>query len=436
MKDRPRPRARREFLATLPALAAGAPALIRAGAPARAAETGAAPFPPNHLKGESFWKEVRRQFLLPEEEAFFNTGTLGASPRVVLDTVVKHMTEVDTHLAHWDYKPENPDYFTGYRPELELRAKIARLLNAAPEEIALTINATMGMNLVANGLPLEPGDEILMTDQEHPGGRTGWELKAKRYGCFVKQLHVPIPPETPRRLVDLYADAITPQTRVIAVPHITSGLAIVFPVEEICRMARERGIFTVVDGAQVSGHMAVDVKRIGCDAWYSSPHKWLLAPKGCGFLYLRKERLDGVWCTLASSNWDNYKEGAYRLMQWGTGNLSLLKGLEAALDFHQALGPARVYARIRELADHLRAGLRKIPKVTIVSPAHPDLCCATTTYQVAGMTGARVQDLLWDRSRVRVRSVGADWVRHCCHIYNTKDEVDRALKTLGEITAA
>jgi selenocysteine lyase/cysteine desulfurase len=274
-----------------------------------------------------------------------------------------------------------------------------------------------------------------MTDQEHPGGRTGWELKAKRYGCFAKQLHVPIPPDAPRQLVDLFADAVTPQTRVIAVPHITSALAIVFPVEEICRMARERGIFTVVDGAQVCGHLKIDVRRIGCDAYFSSPHKWLLAPKGCGFLYLRKERLDGVWCTLASSNWDNYKEGAFRLMQWGTGNLSLLKGLEAALDFHEALGPARVYARIRDLADHLRAGLRNIPKVAILSPAHTDLCCATTTYKVAGLTGVQVQDALWERSRVRVRSVG-EGVRHCCHVYNTMDEVDRSLGTLNAIAGA
>lgn len=172
------PSSRREFLAALPALA-GAPALMRSTA-------GAGSFPPDHLRGEEFWLGVREQFLLPAGEAFFNTGTLGASPKVVLDAVVRHMTEVDTTIAHWDYKPEHPDYFSGYRPETELRERIGRLINADAAEVALTTNATMGMNLVANGLPLQPGDEILMTDQEHPGGRTGWELKAKRYGCFVK----------------------------------------------------------------------------------------------------------------------------------------------------------------------------------------------------------------------------------------------------------
>ena len=426
-------RARREFLASIPAFAVAALPLPRALG-LETSDTGE--FPPDHLKGEAFWRKVREQFLIPPDEAFFNTGTLGASPRVVLETVIQHMTDVDTTLAHWDYKPENPDYFWGYRPETELRAKLGQLINADAEEIALTTNATMGMNLVANGLPLAPGDEILMTDQEHPGGRTGWELKAKRYGCFVKQLHIPLPPESPAQLAKIFSDAVTPQTRVIAVPHITSALAIVFPVEEICRTALERGIFTVVDGAQVSGHMPIDVRRIGCDAYYSSPHKWLLTPKGCGFLYLRKERIDHVWCTLASSNWDNYKEGAFRLMQWGSNNLSLLKGFDAAIDFHKALGPSRVYSRIRELADHLRAGLKEIAGITISSPTHPDLVCATTTYRLTGRTGAQVQDALWERSRVRVRNVGENGVRHCCHIYNTMDEVDRALSTLREIAAA
>ncbi len=421
--------ARREFLASLGGAALGAPFLLGSAGP------GARSFPPDQLEGEAFWKQVREEFLIPRDEAFFNTGTLGSSPRVVLQAVIDHMTHVDSTIAHWDYRPEHPDYFTGYRPEAELRGRIAELVGAEADEIALTINATMGMNLVANGLDLAPGDEILMTDQEHPGGRTGWELRAKRHGCFVKQLHVPLPPESPEQLVKLFADAITPQTKVIAVPHITSALAIVFPVADICRMARERGIITVVDGAQVAGHMKLDVRRIGCDFYFSSPHKWLLAPKGCGFLYVRRERLDKIWCTLASTNWDNYKEGAYRLMQWGSGNLSLLKGFDAALEFHRTLGPARVYGRIRSLADGLRDELGRMPRVTIMSPRHADLICATTTWRMEGYTGPQLMDELWSRARVRVRSIGETDVRQCCHIYTLRDDVDRSLEVLRALSA-
>lgn len=386
---------------------------------------------------ESYWRTLRREFLLPADEAFFNTGTIGSSPRIVSETVIDHMRQMDATVAHWDYKPEHPDYISGYRPETELRQKLAALIGADVGEIALTQNATVGMNYVANGLPLQPGDEVIFTDQEHPGGRTGWDLRSKRYGIYVKTVHVPIPPENPQQLIDLYVNATTPQTKVWSIPMLTSQLANLFPVREMCRLARERGIFTVIDGAQVCGHLRLNLHEIGCDAFYSSPHKWLLAPKGCGFLYVAANRLPGLWATLASSSWDNYREGAYRLMQIGTGNLSLLKGFEAAIDFHTRIGPARVEARIMALADRLRAGLRQFPQARIWSPQHPEMTSGTTVWSLQGHTATELMDGLWERGKVRCRAMGDPYgVRHCCHIYNSPEEVDRALATARQMVAA
>ena len=208
-----------------------------------------------------------------------------------------------------------------------------------------------------------------------------------------------------------------------------------FPVNELCRRARERGIYSIVDGAQTLGHFAIDVKAMDCDAYFSSPHKWLLAPKGTGLLYLRSDFAKKVWATLASTEWDNHNVGAYRLMQYGTGNLSLLKGLEKAIDFHQQLGPKRVEERIIGLADRLRTGLQQINGVQILSSLHPEIRSATTIWGIRGMTAAQIQDELWSRSKVRVRAVG-DGVRHCCHIYNLEEEVDRALATVRVLAKA
>ncbi|MBI4409236.1 MAG: aminotransferase class V-fold PLP-dependent enzyme [Gemmatimonadetes bacterium] len=440
---------RRHFLAGIAAFAAAAVtvpdrllARVRGVAPGRPAHArryltaDGMPAPPEGPLPLEFWRELRTEFLIPPEEAFFNTGTLGSSPRVVLDAVVQHMTHVDRDIAHWDYKEGHENFFTGYYPELWLREKLAQLVRASADEIALTQNATFGMNFVANGLDLGLGDEVLVMEGAHPGGRCGWELRDKRYGAHVRTVKPRVPPASPDELVTLYEEATTPQTRVWAIPHLTSGTAIRFPVQELCRRARERGIFSVVDGAQTCGHLAIDVKTMGCDAYFTSPHKWLLAPKGTGFLYVRRDALPRVWTTLASDSWDNHKDGAYRLMQYGTGNLSLLRGLEQAVDFHSAIGSRRVEERIVALADRLRAGLRQLPGVFIRSPEHPALRSATTVWGIRGMTGPQLQDALWERSKVRVRSMGDEQgVRQCCHIYNLEQEVDRTLETVRKLVA-
>jgi isopenicillin-N epimerase len=420
---------RRTFLGSF----ASAALLSRARVGAAPAADATAPaWPPAVFQDdESYWRTLRREFLIPADEAFFNTGTLGSMPRVVLQTIADDMNQVAGTIAHWNYKAGTPDYISGYNPETDLRTALATLLGASADEVALTQNATLGMNYVANGLPIEPGHEVILTNLEHPGGRMGWELKSKRYGIYVKQVAVPVPPENPQQLIDLYVNATTPQTRVWSIPHLTSGQAIRFPVERMCALAKERGIFTVIDGAQCCGHLQLDMKKIGCDAYYSSPHKWLLAPAGSGLLYITSEKLPGVWATLASATWDDYKSGAYRLMQVGTGNRSMLKGYMAAIEFHNRIGPARVEARIMALADRLRAGLQQIPQVTIHSPVHPELTSGTTVWSLAGYSASDLMDGLWERAKVRCRSMGDPMgVRQCCHIYTLMDDVDRTLQTV------
>ena len=290
-----------------------------------------------------FWSWIRRQFYVPNGQAYFNVGTLGACPRQVIEAVVDSMRGIEQDIAEYDYRPEHTEYISGYRKQEELRAKIASLINASAREVALLQNATMGSNLIAHGLELARGDEVLLTDQEHIGNRGPWELLDKRDGIIVRKLPIGTPPADPESVVRVFAGAITPRTKVIDIPHITSKLGIVLPVAEICALARERGVFTLIDGAQAIGHLHIDVKAIGCDAYTTSPHKWLLAPPGNGVLYVREGRIKDVWATLASGSWNDYDpaDGVFRLMQYGTGNRSLLDGLDAAVEFHQRVGPRR-----------------------------------------------------------------------------------------------
>jgi kynureninase len=183
--------------------------------------------------------------------------------------MIDHMRRHAAEIAHCDWSDGGIDLLSGYFPYVELRGKIGRLINARYQEIALTQNATMGMNFLANGLDLPEGAEVLTTDKEHSGGRSGWQLRAKRYGTSWRQVPISVPVEDPEQIIDAFVRAIGPKTRVLSLPHITSGTGTILPVKEICRHAAEKGIFTIVDGAQAVGQIPVDVKDIGCDAYFA-----------------------------------------------------------------------------------------------------------------------------------------------------------------------
>ncbi|MGI9541897.1 MAG: aminotransferase class V-fold PLP-dependent enzyme, partial [Cyclobacteriaceae bacterium] len=306
-------------------------------------------------------------------------------------------------------------------------------VNAEMQEIALTQNATHGMNFVANGLELKKGDEIINTDQEHGGGFAAWQLLAKRRGCVYKQARMPLPANDPDQVIDAVLKEITPSTKVIAIPHIVSVYGVVMPVKEICAEARRRGIFTVLDGAQGVGQIKIDVKDIGCDAYYSSLHKWLLAPAGSGILFIKKERMPEIWSTIASYNWNFQKDHGFRLMQNGTGNPALLAGLEAAVDFYLQIGADKWTERIKFLGDYLRRGLKKNGKINIHSSTHPAMCAGMTTYALEGISGPDLQKTLWKKGKLQPRSVGEELLRHCVHIYNNEEELDRALAIMNTL---
>ena len=383
---------------------------------------------------EDYWKMVRKQFPLKEGQTYFNNGTMGPSSGYVLDKMIHHMMHYNKEAATIDYKNgSGPELLSGYFPYEELRKKLGTIINCDYKEISLTQNATFGMNFVGMGLDLKEGDELLNTNQEHGGGFGAWQTLAKRRGCVYKQATMPEPANDPQEIVDAIFKEVTSKTKVIAVPHMISVYGTIMPVKEICSEARKRGIFTVLDGAQCVGHIKVDVKDIGCDAYYSSLHKWLLAPAGSGLLYINNEVVDKISTTLASYQWDNQEDHGFRLMQYGTGNPALMTGYEAAVDFFNTIGHDKWLARIHELGSYLRQGLKKMDHVTIASSTNEKMAAGITTYSVKGLTGPELQQTLWDRERLQPRSVGKELMRHSVHIYNSKEEIDRALNVIASL---
>lgn len=377
-----------------------------------------------------YWNKIRDQFMLSKDSVFFNPGTVGAMPRVVVDKMTEHLRYIGEHVADWAYKDDNKEEFiSGYNNLMGIRTKVAALIHANAAEIAMTDNVTNGMSYIANGLTLQSGDEILTTNQEHSGGQSGFLLKEKRYGAVFKTVAVPKPAKNSQEVFDVIVKAFTPKTKVLMVSHMISGSGAILPVKELCAEAKRRGIFTLLDGAQTVGQIAIDVRDIDCDAYAGCFHKWMGAPAGTGFLYVKSDRMKDIWTTIASGRWDNHEDEGFRFTQRGTGNFPVLKGLEASLDFHNEIGPQKVYDRIKFLGSRLRNGVRKINKVRIYSPEDEAMCAGITVYNIQGMTGSQLQEEFWTRGRMRPRASGPEFgVRHCTHIFNSEAEIDKALE--------
>jgi isopenicillin-N epimerase len=423
---------RRSFLSML-----AIPGLAMGAKPAARALFRPAGFEPGEgMDDASLFAAARGQFLIPAGVAYCNTGTLGASPREVVDALTEGVRRLETDLAAWAYEQPEGEPLTGYQPLLELRSAVGRFINASAAEIALTQNATMGMNFLANGLDLAAGDEVVSTDQEHGGGISPWRLLAKRRGIVVKEL--PLAPAFaggPDAILRLFESAMTTRTKVVMFSHITSGLGALLPARELCALAREAGALAIVDGAQAVGQVQVDVKSLSCDAYVGSPHKWMLAPKGTGFMYVRRDVQDRLWTTLASYQWDNREDGAFRFMQYGTGSVPVTEGLAAALRFIDGIGMARIERWDAALTRRLRQGLAAIAGVRMASPADPRLTAAITTFRVDGVKAKALQDALWEK-RVRVRAQGEErGVRLSAHLYVSPADVDTVLDVTRTVAA-
>jgi isopenicillin-N epimerase len=383
---------------------------------------------------EKLFAEARKHFLIPAGVVYCNTGTLGASPREVVDALVNGTRGLETRLAAWPYEHPEGEPLTGYEPSLGIRTAVGAFINAKPDEVAITQNATMSMNFLANGLDLAPGDEVISTDQEHGGCISPWRLKAKRYGIVGKELRLDDGTKGGADgVLKLFTDAMTPKTKAVMFSHVVSGLGTRMPARELCAMIRDHGALALVDGAQAVGQMQVDVKGLGCDAYVASPHKWMMAPKGTGFLYIRRDIQDRFWTTLASSHWDDQENGAFRFMQYGTGAVPVHEGLIAALQFIDKIGMPRIERWDTMLTKRLRDGLARIPKARISSPEDPRLASAITTFRIDGVKAKALQDALWAR-HVRVRPQSdARGVRLSAHIYMSPADVDTVLDVASSL---
>ncbi len=395
-------RSRRSFLASLGALSAldALPAARRARAESE---------PSSETRGLA----AAADYLFAPGLVYLQTGSLGPTPRPVMDRT----------LAAWKELELNPVLY-GYGAQEaameEVRGQAAAFLGCQKEELVLTRCTTEGMNWVASGLRLSPGDRVLTTDQEHPGGRACWDYAARRYGAVLDIVTIPPGENDASAILDRFARVFTPRTRVVSFSHVLTSTGLRMPVEALSALARERGAIAVVDGAQAAGGIAVDVKALRCHVYATSGHKWLLGPKGTGLLYLSEDLGDRVDPIALQGGRAAYSDSS------GVCNLPGVIGLGAALAYISAIGIARVEAHNLRRRNRLYDDLRGLPKLRVVSPPPGPLASPLVTYELPDrVDGRALQIRLLEKHGVVVKVVPKQWLngnRISTHLFNSEHD--------------
>lgn len=382
---------------------------------------------------EEFWRAVRAQFSLSRELTYFNTGGLGPASRPVLAVAAETTRQLQEKSEH------------GHALFEGARADVARFLGADPAEIAFVRNATEGNSIVAAGLRLAPGDEVIIESHAHPGGSFPWFNQEKLRGVVVK-LFDPDAASAAGNVARIAA-LISPRTRVVQVSHVTAPTGIVMPVAAIARLCRERGVWFHVDGAQSAGMFPFSVREIGCDSFATSGHKWLGGPHETGVFFVRRDRLDAVAPPLvgAYSGELDFLPGDFRLAttamryEYGTRNAAAILALAAAVRWQEEIGRERIAARGRALAAQLRAGLVRLPGVEVLTPGAPEICASMITFRTATVPFGELFNQLVKNHAMRCRPVSEqklNAVRVSTHFFNSPAEcaalvaaVEKILKT-------
>ena len=414
---------RRNFLKTASALAAFTMAELSTLSAAAEIKTDGKTVDPDD---EAYWRNVRQMFPLSKDLTYLNNGTFGPSPYPVIEAMRTAQMDADMRGNYGSYDSTPP--------------KIAKFVGANDDEIALTHNVTDGINLACWGVPLQRGDEVILTTHEHVGNASPWMNRQKITGIIIKKY---TPAATAAETLNRIAALITKKTRAIVTPHIPCTQGQVIPIKEVCKLAKDKGLYSLIDGAHGAGMMPLNLHDIGCDTYASCCHKWMMGPKGTGFLYVRKEFQDTVQSFYMGGGtddgkWDimtnpitigNYAPSAHRYFG-GTQANGLYAGVNASIDFINTIGINNIHRRIKSLGKYTQDRLLEFgDDIELLTPTESKSRCAVNGFKIKGVDYHKFYEIC-SAEKVRIRAVpenGINCLRVSTHIYNNKAEIDKLM---------
>ena len=416
---------RREF-ARLLAIGGAAPFVSPKVAWARPSDLPPTPASPD----EKFWSAVRDQFVMPKDLAMLNAANLCPSSGPVLETMYKFTKDMDQDPS-FDNRAKLGD------GRETTRKLLAEFLRVTPEEVVITRNTSESNNLVSTGIDLKAGDEVLLTADNHPSNHAAWQEKAKRFGFTVKDVPVPNPHPGAEHYVEAFRKMITPQTKVISFTHLTSTVGDLFPAKELCKLARDRGILSLVDGAQTFGLMDVDLSDMQPDFYSGSAHKWPCGPKENGVLYINKASQSKIWASIFSAY--PGRVGVSKTFEgFGQRDEPAMIAFGEALTFQTKIGRAQIEKRSRELTQALIEGLKKVDGVKIWTSPDPTRTVAVLSFQPGNLDVRKLSLALYQQDHIGCATRGGQdrpGIRLSPHFYNTMADVDRTVAAIKKYMA-
>ncbi|MFQ5752199.1 MAG: aminotransferase class V-fold PLP-dependent enzyme [bacterium] len=414
---------RRQFLGAImrPAVAASAVAILEPFAIQRVVEAiSKYPGTPEEVASdESFWFEIQQAFTVDRSLINLNNGGVSPSPAAVQEAMKRFL----------DYSNTAPVY-TMWRilePQREsVRRRLAHVFKCDPEEIALTRNASEGLQICQLGMDLKPGDEVLTTNQDYPRMLNTFKQRERREGIVLKQFSIPIPAEDPDEIVSLFEEHITSKTKVILMCHMINLTGQILPVKPVVQMARKKGIPVIVDGAHTFAHFAFTQKDLDCDYFATSLHKWLFAPHGTGMLYVKKDKIAHLWPMMAAS--ESMDDDIRKYEEIGTHPAANYLAIADAVAFHRGIGAKRKEARMIFLRDRWAKRLMQHDRVRLHTSLKPGFACGLATVQIEGIDSGDVANYLWQKYRIIVTAIKHkefEGLRVTPSVYTTLEELDR-----------
>ncbi len=394
---------------------------------ARASEGTDGRSPEDMATDEDFWREIQESFTLDRTLINLNNGGVCPSPRVVHEAMKRYL----------DISNQAPAYhmWQVLEPNIEsVRSQLAAEFGCDREELAVTRNASEALQIAQLGIDLNPGDEVVTTNQDYGRMLDTWQQRVRRNGIVLKQVSFPVPPPSQGDLARRLEEAITPRTKVLHFCHITNLTGQIFPVRDICRMARAKGIVTIVDGAHAFAHFPFTLADLECDYYGTSLHKWLLAPVGTGFLYVRPERIAKHWPLTPAS--ESKAADIRKFEEIGTHPAAMHNAIAEALEFHHGIGVARKAARLRFLRERWARTLDGRPRVKVLTSYDPAQSCAIGLLSIDGVDPYALTTYLWNTHRIiatPIKHAEFQGLRVTPNVYTTLREVDRFVAAIDAV---